>query len=421
MFDSYLRLGGIEAGQNTFTGGFDQDTLAGMSAEEIQTAQASDYISDAVLAADLDRNNLKDRLAQNEDVWAVDFTAIVKAFLSQHVPYVMCISAPEKQLEAAEMIKNFLNYLLQHDVAPEYEADILAARKICDKAFSEIPSCLRVSKLLPGTFNKACSTLYGGEYQGMYQRHEAVGSKTLRNPGMEAEEAIKIIKFTMVAMGQLKTKDDLAAAKKGFHVVETKTCGAEVVSIDLLPPEEKKIFEETKKQAGVEAEVLGRVRFREWDEPAHEAENVDESESEDDDDDEGAGGKRLAKRAAEWEIWLEVSLLESFFVGLKLFATWQRLNNGVWYLDEVTGCLVSFYTYLPLNERLKERAAHRGAAAGLLEPGKDGAGAVGDPGAAGEWDDYVEGDAERAMEKLKLEGGVDMDITIVGEEEAAEK
>lgn len=74
----------------------------------------------------------------------------------------------EKEVkQVTSVIKNFLNYVLAHGVCPEYVKDVLAARKICDLAEKELWSIKQVQYLLPGDFNIAASTLYGGFYEGL--------------------------------------------------------------------------------------------------------------------------------------------------------------------------------------------------------------------------------------------------------------
>src|SRR5437588_301127 len=61
------------------------------------------------------------------------------------------------------MVRNFLSYVLQHDVCPEHAANIEAARRICDSARRELPRCEDASSDLPGPFNEACRMLYAND------------------------------------------------------------------------------------------------------------------------------------------------------------------------------------------------------------------------------------------------------------------
>jgi len=68
---------------------------------------------------------------------------------------------------ATDLLTNFYNYILHHDVCPEYSNDILAARTICQTAAEELPKIVKVREMLPGAFNIAMSTLTKGRYKGI--------------------------------------------------------------------------------------------------------------------------------------------------------------------------------------------------------------------------------------------------------------
>ena len=62
--------------------------------------------------------------------------------------------------KAAALIKNFLNYVLAHDACPEYAANIMAARNICDVAPREMRATHELLAGLPGAFNGAATALF---------------------------------------------------------------------------------------------------------------------------------------------------------------------------------------------------------------------------------------------------------------------
>ncbi len=77
------------------------------------------------------------------------------------------------------MLTNFLNYIEWHNVFPEYAENIIKAKSTVQKGKHELiinrfPYTKRMvdrrkcSNLLPGHFNTACSTYFGGYYQGLY-------------------------------------------------------------------------------------------------------------------------------------------------------------------------------------------------------------------------------------------------------------
>lgn len=71
------------------------------------------------------------------------------------------------------LIRNFLNYLLHHDVCPDYRDQVNASRGVCDLAEKELWCTTQLSILLPGDFNRACSEVFGGWFQGLYVANQA--------------------------------------------------------------------------------------------------------------------------------------------------------------------------------------------------------------------------------------------------------
>lgn len=61
---------------------------------------------------------------------------------------------------AADLIKNFLNYVLMQDVCPEYKNNIISARHVCDTAPTELRYMHELMSQLPGTFNLAARSLF---------------------------------------------------------------------------------------------------------------------------------------------------------------------------------------------------------------------------------------------------------------------
>lgn len=61
---------------------------------------------------------------------------------------------------AADVVENFLNYVLHHDVCPEYVDDINKAKAICQEAPDEIARCFRIIYDAPGDFTIACLEMF---------------------------------------------------------------------------------------------------------------------------------------------------------------------------------------------------------------------------------------------------------------------
>ncbi|CAG8600381.1 12755_t:CDS:2 [Acaulospora morrowiae] len=148
IFSSYLRFGGIDTGQKSFLGNDGEDDPEA-DADEILTRRSTDFIEDEELE--------------------VDFTYIIKVYLSSYLIDKSGYVQMEQFREAPLVINSFLNYLITHDVCPEYIKDMEQALKIVELAKKELPKCKLLAQLAPGKFNKACSLIYGGELHGMFE------------------------------------------------------------------------------------------------------------------------------------------------------------------------------------------------------------------------------------------------------------
>ncbi|RYP39145.1 hypothetical protein DL767_002325 [Monosporascus sp. MG133] len=154
MFNKYLFMGGIDSQPRQFTGmAMDTEALAEADKDQVRTMTAIDFIGGA-----------GSRFYQfgEDEHWEIDFEGVVKGFLSRTILdiYMYDEVAIEK---ASKLIKNFLNYVLQHDACPEYADNIMAARNICDIAPLEMRATHELVHELPGIFNRAAASLFCGD------------------------------------------------------------------------------------------------------------------------------------------------------------------------------------------------------------------------------------------------------------------
>lgn len=89
---------------------------------------------------------------------------MTKAFFSSHLLQHFDWMNGKVTNNATNVIINFFNYLQYHQVCPEHEQDLLNARNVCFVAQKELPKLATAARGLPGDFNTACSTLFGGYY-----------------------------------------------------------------------------------------------------------------------------------------------------------------------------------------------------------------------------------------------------------------
>ncbi|KAI9779392.1 MAG: hypothetical protein M1816_003595 [Peltula sp. TS41687] len=341
IFDKYLSLGGIDTSPKQFTGGVDQLKIEEMNANEIATVTGTDAVG-----------RDKDDAGKEGSAWVVDFEAIAKCFFSSRVPYYFDLETPEQMAQCVRIIRNFLNYLLYHNVCPEFKDQINAARTICDIADHELPATKQFSMIGPGDFNIACSTVYQGHYHGTYESTRTWAKDPDFMVGMSNEQATKVISAALAAYG---TKDQIQHIKDGKPVfvtdISSPTATFEITSIHPADSHVRELYATN----FTDLKPLGRIRARDWVRPYGQEEDMTDDEGEDDGHKKPImnGSKQKQKEVVkEYEFFLEdPDLLENCFVGMKIEATIRKLNIGVGFFDALVGCFASFYINLP-NEMM---------------------------------------------------------------------
>ncbi|KAH0547644.1 hypothetical protein FGG08_000133 [Glutinoglossum americanum] len=335
LFDKYLSLGGIETGPKMFGGGLDAKAADSMDAQEIVIMTATDYVGK-------DKSSLEMSGQQNSE-WVVDFEAVAKGYFSHKIPTYFDITDPKEIKLCTSVVRNFLNYVLHHNVCPEYNDQVYAARAICDLAENQLSAVVAVSHKLQGDFNKACSTLFGGHYRDLYVEDQELVKEMGLIVGMSDENARKIVHTGLAAMGTLEQCQQ--AKTEGLKVTREENIGFEVTEILRADEDTRNFF---KSIFGGEIKCLGTLRGRQWTNPDWLEE--DESEGEE----EGA-----IKCLDEYEFWVEEDALEHLVVGMKVEVAARYLNCGFWYFDIIFNVHCSFFTYLE-NERMSSYKEYTG-------------------------------------------------------------
>lgn len=230
---------------------------------------------------------------------------------------------------------------MYHSVAPEYTASILAARDICDLAEKELILCRQVSSRLPGKFNMACSTLFGGYYKGMQDETMTWDAGLASDVGLTDAQALAIFNAGMEKRGtafQKEMRERTKLVKGEFLAVEvtgivfagtsgvTKPLPKDIEDeITALKEEEKRIGES--KLPGMDKlpqyndtglNALGRLLVKVWVPEGPEEQEAVETELD------------------EFEIWLEMEVLQYCFVGMHLEAKMHTMSSGIIWIDSVT-------------------------------------------------------------------------------------
>ncbi len=267
-----------------------------------------------------------------------------------------------------------------------------------------------VSALLPGDYNVACSTQFGGYYKGMYTGDQEWAKELSVKIGLSDEQVEKVLKMGLIAQGRTADEAKLAHDPKNVQVVRKEDLSLEVTAI--VPPNEtvKGMYAAVNDP---ELKPIGSIKARYWVNPFAVAEDVSDDGEEETD----------PFRTEELEIYLEEEILEKVFVGMKFEGVVCQVHIGeqsaavengenangkgegegytLLFIDRVWAVYCSFYTNLP-NEMMigwKKPAP--------LQRGSKKRGVMGGGGMEqGEQQDGVEGlvDGEEGDDALGEEG-----------------
>lgn len=296
---------------------------------------------------------------------------------SSRLPSVFDLMDQPRIKSFTAIIRNFLNYILHHDVCPEYNDQVQAARRVCDQAEQELWKIAQANKLLPGNFNRACSDIFGGIYQGLYigDQEWAEGVEDIK--GMSPETARKTFRVAMVAQGSEDMFKKYNRQGLDHSARATSVFDASMEVTELIPPS-KEVRALYNSSAGQGLQPVGLLRAKSWLNPCAYPEDLTVEEEE------AAGGTEPTE---QYEFWVEEELLRHCFVGMKLETTVHRTSFGVDYFDSMAGVWCSFFRLLPNEMEIGWREP--GPMLPMREKpgdGKDGAGQEEGEGAGEEGD-----------------------------------
>ena len=190
--------------------------------------------------------------------------------------------------------------------------------------------------MLPGDFNVACSSLFGGYYENVYVE-ESDWSRSLGlspDVGMSTEKARRLFKFGLAARadGNMVEQYNSQVTTRTLKITETFETGLEI--LELLPPE--KDVQEL--YANFKAfRPLGRARTRTWYPPCLPQEDLTVEEE----------ASIPPKEYKEYTLWVEDNILDKAFKGMKFETTIRKLSCGILYFDSITSLYCSFFDILP--------------------------------------------------------------------------
>ncbi|KAL9581623.1 MAG: hypothetical protein Q9212_003791 [Teloschistes hypoglaucus] len=334
LFDKYLSSGGIAGGPKQFSGGLNTADMSDMDAADIALMKANHFV-------DLDRYG-------GPEVYTVDFEAIAKAFFSSRLPqhYDLTTVDSAKDVQSkTNVIRNFLNYLLHHDVCPEYKDQIFAARNICDLADIELSKTMRALTLFPGDFQTACSEIFGGTCRDTFVRNPGWAEEFESDFGMHPDVAQQTFKIGLAT----QTSDEVSKMYMDqgnaldIQMTNIYDIGLEVTEVIYARADIKIFYEKHEAAKGLKS--LGKLRAKTWHPPHTPPQDLTEEEK--------AAAQKTASTPAEeiHDFLIEDYILENCFVGMKMEVTVREMSFGLKFFDKMLGAYCSFYTILP-NEMM---------------------------------------------------------------------
>ncbi|MCJ1477684.1 hypothetical protein MMC13_006357 [Lambiella insularis] len=332
LFDKYMSFGGIDSGPKMFGGGLDSQTLEESTAADIAKLTATNYVGN-------------EQVDPRSKDYVVDFDGVLKGFLSSRLPQVFDLVEEQQIKGHIAVIRNFLNYLLHHEVCPEYKDQINAARDTCNLGEKQLWSITQACRILPGHFNQACSVLFGGYHQRQYIGDQEWVQSLDVDKGMSIEQARKIFLAGLAAQGddEVFRKYNKHVSKNKAHALEKVETGLEVIEIEYADEEIRKYYAAADNPAkGLSP--LGTMKVKTWKNTDDAPEDLTEEEEQ-----ELADGNN--SQGQIYTLWIEDNVLSKLFVGMKLEAKIYKLSFGIWFLDLVTGAFCSFFDVLP-NEKM---------------------------------------------------------------------
>ena len=346
IFYKYLAYGGLDVGPNMFQG------VSAVDAEGMDKDMAIQATAQTGLPRELQETD------GDSSKWVVDFEGVMKSFLSRRVPRCFLIDTEAQATVVTNLLINFMNYLLLHDVCPEYEASILAAKRVCKEATREIWSVRQAALLMPGDFDRACGRLFGADDQ-LYD-DSASWDDWAKGQMTEAEdEARHIVKFAVAGAGteeQYQLWYD-KAMKNDIKVTRIeRDIGLEITEI--VPPlDEVRDFYWERTRV---FQPVGKIYTKKWINPAAPPADLTPEEQEQAKQQEAQPATSLIHPAViiaeqesrkagecEYEFLVEEKILHHLAVGMKFEATVRTLNCGICYLDQVFDFYMTIDTFLP--------------------------------------------------------------------------
>ncbi|KAK6821724.1 hypothetical protein RU639_007839 [Aspergillus parasiticus] len=318
VFMRYLAYGGVDVGPKMFTG-VDEQELQQLDSEQalIAKGQAS--------------------IRQECTKLTVDFNTVVKGYLTSYFPYFFNPETEDMVKLATVTIRNFLSYLLYHEVCPEYKGNIDEARRSCDIATKELWRNQEFATSSPGDFNKACSTLFGGFFYDVNAEENSWNKRKNGNFLMKKDVARKVVKFAIAGSGTnaMALQFQTLANQNALHsTLVPDIHGFEVIAVFPPTPEVREFYRHHAPDLNPVGRMVGKA-YRDPGKPRYDL----------------SAEERLmwetgATSIPDFQFFLEESLLKLCYPKMKVITPVWELNCGLNFFEDVHTVYSSIYTVL---------------------------------------------------------------------------
>ena len=248
---------------------------------------------------------------------------------------------PEAEIKRrVNVIRNFLNYLLHHDVCPEHQDQLFAAKQICDTGEAQLWLTAECARLMPGNFNIACSLLFHGWYHDCYI--DQLGDEQPSQKDQRILTAQNVFRAALASHGTDHICDlyqQHNSQRKSQPLRKFRT-GLEVVRVEYASDQVKQLYNMPMFH---ECKPTGKLLVRVWHNPASLEQDITEEEEQ--------AARMEPIELPEFEFWIEEEVLGKIFTGMKFEADVYELTFGVYFFDSPTNFRCSFFSWLP-NEAM---------------------------------------------------------------------
>lgn len=238
---------------------------------------------------------------------------------------------------AVDVVSNFLNYVLHHNVCPEYTQDIMKAKEICNSAVDQITRTFQIAQDTPDDFGRACYALFNGG-KANYAEYDNWDTSKRMTKG----HARRVF-YASVAAHDILYDKVKGTTVESIQIVHQVMQHFQVEHITLPTEEQVRQYLGVKDEHGDTGNIkpCGLVT----------AKAIDLVTGWDTGD---VVGPAPGIKAQEVFI-VGANVLEQLIVGMKVKLVVGILNNGVKFIKDMHDVLPTYYTFLPQELMLRYR------------------------------------------------------------------